>query len=114
MNDNDIFSLYDLEVSVVGDPKTFVCSHTPGYAFSVIGENLTFIDNRQFSLYTLAALLPLLPAKQRATHKNDWMSTDDYVHCPDPHCGAQFKIERTTKTNFHHADVTVVPLSKTR
>ena len=29
-----------------------------------------------FSLYSLAALLPLLPAKQRVTHPNDWMTTD--------------------------------------
>jgi uncharacterized repeat protein (TIGR04076 family) len=107
---NDAFSLFDLEVSVTGDPTTFVCSHKPGYAFSVIGENLTFVENHQFSLYALGALLPLLPAKQRATHENDWMTTDDYVHCPDPHCGAQFKISRTSKTEFHHADVTRVPL----
>ena len=37
-----------------------------------------------FSIYSLAALLPLLPAKQRPTHPNDWMSTDAEVACPDP------------------------------
>jgi uncharacterized repeat protein (TIGR04076 family) len=109
---SDSFSLYNLEVSIVGNPKTFVCSHKLGYAFSVIGEDLIFPQNGQFSLYAMAAILPLLPAKQREAHPNDWMGTDDYVHCPDPHCGAWFKIERTTKTNFRHSDVTVVPLSK--
>lgn len=97
---SNTYTLYDLEVSVIGDPETFNCSHRPGYAFSVLGENMTFIDNRQFSLYAMAALVPLLSAKQRSTDENDWMSFDDYVRCPDPKCGAQFKIERTTKTSF--------------
>jgi uncharacterized repeat protein (TIGR04076 family) len=94
------YILYDLEVSVIGDPKTYNCSHKPGYAFSVLGENMTFIDNQQFSLYAMAALVPLLSAKQRPTDENDWMSFDEYVRCPDPKCSAQFEIKRTTKTSF--------------
>ena len=107
---NDQFELYDLEVSVTGDLETFVCNHTPGKTFSVVGENLVFEKGEKFSLYALATLLPLLPAKQRHTHPNDWMTTDDYIACPDPHCGAQFKIARTSTRNFSHADVTKVPL----
>ena len=107
---NDQFKLYDLEVLVTGKPETFVCGHTVGKAFSVIGENLVFEKSQEFSLYALGALLPLLPAKQRPTHPNDWMSTDEYIACPDPHCGAQFKINRTTSRSFRHADVTAVPL----
>lgn len=109
---DDTFQLYDLEVIVVGEPQTFVCSHKPGLAFRVVGENLVFnADQPQFSQYALATLLPLLPAKQRQTHPNDWMSTDELIACPDPHCGARFQIKRTTKTTFHHADVTDVPLN---
>ena len=104
------FSLYDLEVVVVGDPKTYVCSHTEGEAFKVVGENLVFDKNKKFSMYSLAALLPLLPAKQRETHKNDWMTTDQLIACPDPHCGAKFKINRLDKTDFKHSEVTKVPL----
>lgn len=107
---NDQFELYNLEVSVVGDPETFACDHVLGRAFSVIGENLVFEKNQEFSLYALATLLPLLPAKQRHTHPNDWMTTDEYIACPDPHCGAQFKITRTSTRIFSHADVTKVPL----
>lgn len=107
----DTFSLYDLEVVVVGDPSTYVCSHAEGTAFKVVGENLIFEDNHSFSMYTLAALLPLLPAKQRRTHANDWMTTDELIACPDPHCGARFKIIRTEQSTFHHADVTKVPLT---
>ncbi len=97
---NNTYVLYDLEVSVVGDPKAFNCSHKPGYAFSVIGENMTFIENKQFSIYAMGALLPLLSAKQRSTEENDWMSFDEFVSCPDPKCGAQFKIVRTSKSTF--------------
>lgn len=55
--------------------------------------------------------MPLLAAKQRPTHKNDWMSTDALVACPDPHCKSQLKIERIGKRNFSHADTTAVPLN---
>lgn len=107
---HDQFELYDLQVSVMGDPSTFVCSHAPGAAFSVIGENLVFEKRNIFSLYVLAALMPLLPAKQRPTHANDWMTTDEYIACPDPHCGAQFKITRIGKRCFSHAETTKVAL----
>lgn len=110
---DDSFTLYDLKVEVTGAPEAFVCSHAPGHAFSVEGENLVFTEkNQQFSLYALAALLPLLPAKQRQTHPNDWMTTDALIACPDPHCGAQFKITRTTQSSYRHSDVTHVPLSR--
>jgi uncharacterized repeat protein (TIGR04076 family) len=109
---DDTFPLYDLEISVAGDPDTFVCSHQTGLAFRVVGENLVFPENRPFSLYALAALMPLLPVKQRRTPDNDWVSSDDYVRCPDPHCGAQFRIARVRTTTFRHADVTRVPLTR--
>ncbi|MBR3352884.1 MAG: TIGR04076 family protein, partial [Erysipelotrichaceae bacterium] len=60
----------------------------------------------------LAALLPLLPAKQRVTDENDWMHTDAYIACPDPNCGARFHIKRIGKRVFSHHEVTVVPLEK--
>jgi uncharacterized repeat protein (TIGR04076 family) len=109
---NDQFKLYNLEVLVIGNPETFVCSHIPGSAFKVLGENLVFEDNKEFSLYSLATLLPLLPAKQRKTHPNDWMTTDEYIACPDPHCGAKFQIVRTDIRSFSHAETTKVTLPK--
>ena len=63
-----------------------------------------------FSIYSLAALLPLLPAKQRPTHKNDWMTTDAEVACPDPNCSSRFRITRTGPRRFSHAQTTAVPL----
>jgi uncharacterized repeat protein (TIGR04076 family) len=67
-----------------------------------------------FSIYSLAALLPLLPAKQRPTHPNDWMSTDADVACPDPNCPTRFRITRTGERRFSHAESTAVPLPKAR
>ena len=107
---DDTFELWDLKVEVVGDPDSFVCGHTPGDSFRVSGENLWFDGSRTFSMYALSALLPLLPAKQRMTDRNDWMTTDAEVACPDPHCGARFRISRQGKTTFRHGETTVVPL----
>jgi hypothetical protein len=63
-----------------------------------------------FSIYSLGALLPLLAAKQRPTHANDWMSTDAEVACPDPHCPSRFRITRTQPRRFNHANTTAVTL----
>lgn len=109
---NEQFSLYDLLVEVVGNPSTFVCSHTLGDSFKVLGENLVFDTTKSFSMYSLSALLPILPAKQRLTDPNDWMTTDTKIACPDPNCGAKFKITRLDKRNFNHSDVTKVPIKK--
>lgn len=106
------FLLYDLKVEVVATEKPMVCSHTEGDYFIVSGENLIFNKDTKFSMYSLSALLPLLPAKQRELHKNDWMKSDCLIACPDPHCGAQFKITRTKQKVFNHFDCTVVPIGK--
>ena len=107
---NDSFELWDLRVDVVGDATDMVCSHHVGDYFEVRGENVSFPTGRPFSMYALAAILPLLPAKQRMTHRCDWMTTDADIACPDPHCGARFRITRTGKSVFRHSETTVVPL----
>lgn len=109
---NDTFELYDLRVEVVECRGKMVCNHTIGDYFELKGENLTIPNNQSFSVYALAALLPLLPVKQRMTHENDWISTDSDIACPDPNCGAIFRIIRTKKHTFRHSEVTVVPLRK--
>ena len=108
----DEFSLYNLRVEVVGEQKEFVCSHRKGDYFEVVGENMVFQKEQEFSLYSFAALLPLLPAKQRETDKNDWMTTDAEVACPDPNCGARFRITRMGKKTFRHSEVTKVSLPR--
>lgn len=103
------FWLYDLRVHTVLEDRVAVCHHVEGDSFQVLGESLVFEKGQKISMYALAALLPLLPAKQRPTDANDWMSTDAEVACPDPHCGARFRIERTAKRWFSHAETTGLP-----
>jgi uncharacterized repeat protein (TIGR04076 family) len=109
---DDGFELFDLKVEVVAPPGAKLwCGATVGDSFELRGEMLTLPPGQGFSIYSLAALLPLLPAKQRATHANDWMSTDAEVACPDPNCPSRFRITRTGKRRFSHADTTAVPLA---
>ncbi len=105
----DEFELWDLRIEVVGDQDGMVCNHKVGDYFELSGENLNFPDGQPFSIYALAALLPLLPAKQRMTDMNDWMTTDAEVACPDPYCTARFRIIRTGKTTFRHHETTGLP-----
>jgi len=109
---DDSFTLYDLRVEVVATRRPMVCNHNPGDYFELSGENLSFPHGQTFPLYPLAALLPLLPAKQRMTHPNDWMTTDTDIACPDPNCGALFRITRIGTSTFRHSDVTTVPSAK--
>lgn len=108
----DEFTLWDLRVEVVAGDKEMSCNHQVGDYFELSGENLSFPAGQTFPLYPLAALLPLLPAKQRDTHPHDWMTTDTDIACPDPHCGGLFRITRTGRSTFRHGEVTKVPLEE--
>jgi len=110
MKTDDRFYLYDLKVEIIGNQHEMVCFHKIGDYFLVSGEKITIPNGNSFSMYALAALLPLLPAKQRETDANDWMTTDTDIACPDPNCGARFKITRLEKKEFKHSEVTAVPL----
>jgi len=104
------FVLWNLKVEVVVGNGEMVCNHRLGDYFELSGEDLTLPPGQSFPIYPLAALLPLLPAKQRDTDPNDWMTTDSEVACPDPNCGARFRITRTGRRTFSHSEVTRVPL----
>ena len=106
----DEFELYDLRVEVVAGDRPMVCNHPEGSSFEVRGEELHFPPGQSFPLYSLAAILPLLPAKQRETAPNDWMSTDHDIACPDPLCGGRFRITRIGRRTFRHGEVSAAPL----
>jgi uncharacterized repeat protein (TIGR04076 family) len=112
---NDSFELYDLRVEVVApEGGPIYCGAKVGDHFELRGEMLHLPPGQGFSIYSLAALLPLLPAKQRPTHAHDWMTTDAEVACPDPNCSSRFRITRTGKRRFSHAATTAVPLQDDR
>jgi uncharacterized repeat protein (TIGR04076 family) len=105
------FDLFDLRVEVVGPPDGAIyCGAQLGDHFELHGEMLRLPPGQGFSIYSLAALLPLLAAKQRPTDANDWMTTDSEVACPDPNCQTRFRITRTGKRRFQHGAVTATPL----
>jgi len=108
---DDNFELYDLRIEVVAPPGGAVyCGAKPGDHFELRGEMLHLPPGQGFSIYSLGALLPLLAAKQRPTHPNDWMTTDAEVACPDPNCTTRFRIKRGEKRRFSHAATTAVKL----
>jgi uncharacterized repeat protein (TIGR04076 family) len=109
LSDDSAFTLYDLRVEVVApEGARLYCNAKVGDYFELRGELLYLPEGQGFSIYSLGALLPLLAAKQRPTHANDWMSTDAEVACPDPHCPSRFRITRTGTRVFRHADTTAV------
>lgn len=107
---DDSFELYDLKVEIVAPEGRKIYCGRPGDHFELRGEMLHIPEGQGFSIYSLAALLPLLPAKQRVTHPNDWMTSDAEVACPDPNCPSRLKITRLGKRRFSHAETTAVPL----
>ncbi|KAJ6437479.1 4Fe-4S iron-sulfur binding [Purpureocillium lavendulum] len=109
--DDDSFYLYDLKVEVVCPPgKKILCGAKQGDHFTLKGEMLHLPPGQGISIYSLAAVLPLLAAKQRVTAANDWMTTDALIACPDPNCPSQLKIIREATRKFSHSETTVVPL----
>ena len=101
-NEERSFELYDLRVEIVAVAEGLeeVCNHHLGDSFDLSGENLSIPPGRTFSIYALAAVLPLLPAKQRVRDRHDWMAHDDLVMCPDPACKAVMRITRTGLRRF--------------
>ncbi len=109
MSEERGFWLHDLKIETILQGRVPVCRHIEGEVFTVEGENLVFQKDQRVSMYALAALLPLLPAKQRETSSEDWMSTDAEIACPDPHCGGRFRITRTGKRWFTQGETTGLP-----
>lgn len=112
VDESDEFTLYDLRVECVERLGEDVASYEVGDYFEVSGEEILFPEGQSFSMYALSSLLPLLPAKQRETDENDWMTTDTVIAGPDPNVRGRFEITRTGKSTFSHGDVTAVALDE--
>jgi uncharacterized repeat protein (TIGR04076 family) len=107
---DDSFEIHDLRVEVVAPQGAPIyCGAKVGDHFELRGEMLHLPPGQGISIYSLASVLPLLAAKQRPTHKNDWMTTDAEIACPDPHCGSRLRITRVAVRTFSHAETTAVP-----
>ncbi|PPQ73496.1 hypothetical protein CVT26_010410 [Gymnopilus dilepis] len=90
-----------------GEVKRVMCNARPTDYLTLKGEMLYLPDKQGVSIYSLAALLPLLPAKQRPNlHPNDWMLSDAVVACPDPQCVTRMRIRRTGLSTFLREECT--------
>lgn len=69
-------------------------------------SQLQIPDGNHFCLYALAAALPLLPAMQRASDPNDWISRDTEIACPDPDERLIMRVERIGTSTVPTEDLT--------
>ena len=105
--EEDSFELWDLRVeAIVPHGSKAYCGARDGDFFELRGEMLTLPPGQGFSIYSIAAVLPLLAAKQRPTHANDWMTSDSEVACPDPNCASRLRIRRMSLRRFRRSDTT--------
>jgi uncharacterized repeat protein (TIGR04076 family) len=97
--------LHDLRVTVDSIEGRAVCGLRVGDYFEVTESSRVTIP-RHFCLYALAAVLPLLPAKQRDLPAADWLARDSLVACPDPDERLVMRITRTGRRELRSDDLT--------
>lgn len=101
------FELYDLRVTVVEITGRPVCGLEVGDYFEVTeSSRLRLPPGKHFCIYALQAVMPLLPASQRALDPADWMARDTLVACPDPDERLIMKIERIARRVLNTDDLT--------
>ncbi len=99
--------LWDLRVTVERIEGRSVCGLAVGDSFEVVNSSeLRLPDGRHFCMFALAAVLPLLPAKQRQLPANDWLERDSLVCCPDPEERVVMRIERTRRRQLDSGALT--------
>jgi uncharacterized repeat protein (TIGR04076 family) len=103
----DSAPLYDLRVVVDRIEGRSVCGLQVGDWFELTeSSRLRTCPGRFFCAYALAAVLPLLPAKQRRLAPGDWLEHDNLVACPDPDERLIMRIERTGTRTISLRDAT--------
>ncbi len=99
--------LYDLRIVVDRIEGRSVCGLAVGDYFEVTkSSQLRMPEGKHFCMYALAAVLPLLPAKQRRLQAGDWLEIDTEVACPDAEERLVMRIERQGLSTMRTADLT--------
>ena len=99
--------LYDLRVTVESIEGRSVCGLAVGDYIEVTeSSRLCMPAGGHFCLYALAAVLPLLPAKQRQLPAADWLERDSLVACPDPDERLVMRITRGTRRSMRSSELT--------
>jgi uncharacterized repeat protein (TIGR04076 family) len=100
-------TLYYLRVVVERIEGRSVCGMRVGDWFELNeSSHLRTCPGRFFCVYALAAVLPLLAAKQRELSPGDWLESDSLVACPDPDERLIMRIERSGRSEVVLNDVT--------
>lgn len=101
------FELFDLRITVVAIEGRSVCSLQVGDFFELTDSSHVRIPaGKHFCLYALAAVLPLLPAKQRQLAANDWLERDTLIACPDPEERLIMQIDRVARRTMDSTELT--------
>lgn len=99
--------LYDLRVTVERIEGRSVCGMRVGDYFELVDSSkLRMPEGGHFCIYALQAVLPLLPAKQRALPQGDWLERESLVCCPDPDERLIMRIERVGRRWVRLDDLT--------
>jgi uncharacterized repeat protein (TIGR04076 family) len=99
--------LHDLRITVDRIEGRSVCGLQPGDYIDVVRSNeMRLPEGKHFCMYAFAAVLPMLPAKQRDLPACDWMSKDSYVACPDPEERVIMRIDRIGISKLNSGDLT--------
>jgi len=108
MTEQPDMELYDLRVTVDRIEGRPVCGLRVGDWFELTeSSRLRIPDGRHFCVYALAAVLPLLPAKQRQLPDGDWLERDSLVACPDPDERLIMRITRVGKRGLRSDELTL-------
>jgi uncharacterized repeat protein (TIGR04076 family) len=99
--------LYDLRVTVERIEGRSVCGMQVGDYFELTESNrLRIPEGKHFCIYALSAVLPLLAAKQRQLHPEDWLERDSLVACPDPDERLIMRVERIARRTLDSDELT--------
>ena len=113
-NVDDVFELFDLRVEAVVPPGAKVyCGARDGDYFELKGEMLTLPPGQGVSIYSLAAVLPLLAAKQRPTASqrlDDQRRRDRLPRSRTARAGCASSAPGLRR--FRHSETTAVPLPR--
>src|SRR5699024_1474665 len=99
--------LYDLRVVVDRIEGRSVCGMRPGDHIDLTcSSRLSIPAGGHFCLHALSAVLPLLPAAQRAVAAGGWLATDSVVACPGPEGRLIMRSERAGRASIPTEELT--------
>ena len=107
MSERSFSTLYDLRVTVERIEGRSVCGLKAGDYFELTeSSRLRIPDGKHFCAFALAAVLPLLVAKQRRLPRGDWLEDEVFVTCPDPDERTVMRVDRIRRRRIPTSELT--------